>query len=122
MGNELKEGKAKLSKGNRGVVFMCFACSVALSHLVSGSNGPRRQCMQHALNFTIAFAFEIKPTGGFKKQGGMPGFWARFLTRFLARFLTRVFDQVFFDRKYSVQYYWDVETQDQDRNQDQDQT
>ena len=46
----------------------------------------------------------------------------KILTRFLARFLTRIFDQGFLDRKYSVQYYWDVETQDQDRNQDQDQT
>ena len=34
-----QERKKERSKGNRGIVFMPFACSVALSHSLSGSNG-----------------------------------------------------------------------------------
>ena len=64
LGNESREGNAKLGKGNRGIVFIRFACSVALSQFNLIEREQRASKGMYALNFTIAFAFEIKPTGG----------------------------------------------------------
>ena len=62
MGKELREENAKLSKGNRGKVFMCFCLFCGL---VSSSAWEQRASKAiHALNFTVALAFEIKPIGG----------------------------------------------------------
>ena len=62
MGNELREGNAKLSAGN-GVIFLHHSC-IRIPGETLSLGAPWVSEAMCAVNFTIAFAFEIKLTGG----------------------------------------------------------